>query len=300
MAGLFDEGGGGGGSSGGAGIGGLLKGKTFGLPTPLVIVAGILFVWWYLDKKKSTATTAATTASAAAPGSTGSLTPQQYAAEYEANTPTGAASAAWFPGSANESPYGGSVATTTGVAGPPTLSTISPQSGPATGGGTAIISGTNFTGTTAVSFNGVPASFSVSNTGTIFCTIPPDQNASGGDTVQITVVNSQGSVTGLNFAYAKTATTTAATPSPTPTTAPPTTPYEGEKPEGGGYYTASQKVVGRTGRTFLYVNTPQELAQIPPTKVYVQPVPGEFVLASSVPAADRPTTGQTPVWVLAT
>ena len=43
------------------------------------------------------------------------------------------------------------------VAGPPTVTSVSPNSGPAAGGTSVTITGTNFTGATAVTFGGTAA-----------------------------------------------------------------------------------------------------------------------------------------------
>jgi len=231
MAGLFDEprheGG------GGHGLAGVLSGKILGLPAPLVLLLGAAAVWIYESRKTSTASTS----SVVTPGATGSLTPQQYAQEYAAAGGTATATQAWY--NDNASPYGGSTATATTPEAAPVLNTISPATGPATGGGTAIISGSNFAGTTAVSFGGVPASFSVSNTGTIFATIPAAKstgNAGGTQTVQVTVVNPIGSTTGLDFTYTASTPATGAThapvhttPGPAPSSAPPSTPAKTPK-----------------------------------------------------------------------
>ena len=69
---------------------------------------------------------------------------------------------------------GGSATTTyTYVTPAPTLATVDPTSGTTAGGTTVTITGTNFTGTTAVTFGGVPAaSFTVVNATTITAVTP--------------------------------------------------------------------------------------------------------------------------------
>ena len=54
---------------------------------------------------------------------------------------------------------------------PPTITSFTPSSGPA--GTSVTITGTNFTGATAVTFNGVSASFTVSSDTAIQATVPP-------------------------------------------------------------------------------------------------------------------------------
>src|SRR5438093_1731781 len=71
----------------------------------------------------------------------------------------------------NLSPYS-NVASATTAAGPspPTITSFTPTSGPV--GTSVTISGTNFTGATAVAFNGVSASFTVSSATAIQATVP--------------------------------------------------------------------------------------------------------------------------------
>jgi len=71
---------------------------------------------------------------------------------------------------------------------PPTVTGISPSSGPAGGGASVTIIGTGFTGVTAVNFGTVPAtSYTVVNPTTITATTPP-----GAGAVDVTVVTSAG------------------------------------------------------------------------------------------------------------
>ena len=75
-------------------------------------------------------------------------------------------------------PEGTSPATTadlyTYVAAPPTVSSVSPPSGPAAGGTVVTLTGASFTGATTVSFGGTPAStFTVNSAGSLTATAPP-------------------------------------------------------------------------------------------------------------------------------
>jgi hypothetical protein len=88
---------------------------------------------------------------------------------------------------------GGSASTTSSnqyvYADTPVVSGISPSSGPNSGGTTVTISGSNFTGATAVSFRTIPAtSFTVENDTTIIATAPPWTDG----TFDVTVTNPAG------------------------------------------------------------------------------------------------------------
>ena len=91
-------------------------------------------------------------------------------------------------------PVGTSVARTldhftyTGAAPPPTVTSISPTSGPTAGGTSVAIMGTNFTGATAVKFGTATATFTVNSATSITATSP----AGSAGTVDITVTTSAG------------------------------------------------------------------------------------------------------------
>ncbi|HEV7133407.1 MAG TPA: IPT/TIG domain-containing protein [Gaiellaceae bacterium] len=78
----------------------------------------------------------------------------------------------------------------------PRVTSVSPASGPASGGTTVTISGTGFTGATGVRFGTTPArSFTVAGSTSITAVSP----AAGGGTVDVTVANAGGaSTTGTN------------------------------------------------------------------------------------------------------
>ncbi len=107
-------------------------------------------------------------------------------------------------------------------AGEPTVSSLDPTSGPASGGTSVTISGSGFTGATAVEFGSTPAAtFDVSNDGTITATSP-----AGSGTVDVTVTAPQGTTsatcTADQFSYEAASPTPTPTPTPSPTTAPTT------------------------------------------------------------------------------
>jgi hypothetical protein len=92
-------------------------------------------------------------------------------------------------------PSGGPLVTTTRFTVTPTITSFAPASGPV--GTVVTINGTNFTGATAVSFNGVASStFTVNNSGTVTATVP-----AGAATGPITVTTPDGKATSAtNFA----------------------------------------------------------------------------------------------------
>ncbi len=97
----------------------------------------------------------------------------------------------------------------------PTVTGISPSSGPATGGTSVTITGTNLTGATSVTIGGASAtSVSVVNSTTITATTP--SGTPGARDVAVTTVGGTGTGTGL-FTYIAAPTVTGITPSSGPT-----------------------------------------------------------------------------------
>ncbi|MFF9783691.1 IPT/TIG domain-containing protein [Streptomyces nigrescens] len=76
----------------------------------------------------------------------------------------------------------------------PTLGTLSPTSGPASGGTAVTIPGTNFTTTQSVTFGATPAPFSVINDSTISAVTPP--GAAGATDVTVTTSGGSATATG--------------------------------------------------------------------------------------------------------
>lgn len=80
----------------------------------------------------------------------------------------------------------------------PTIGTIAPTSGPASGGTAVTITGTNLDSTDSVTFDGVPAPFSVVNTTTLSAVTPPGTVGA----VDVVVTNPAGSDTAVGgFTY---------------------------------------------------------------------------------------------------
>jgi hypothetical protein len=96
-----------------------------------------------------------------------------------------------------------------GLPGSPTVTSVTPGTGPTAGGNTVTITGTGFTGATGVTFGGVAAtSFMVVNDTTITTVVP---SGSTGGAVSVIVTTGVGS-NAANSLYAY-----VATPTPTPT-----------------------------------------------------------------------------------
>ena len=80
----------------------------------------------------------------------------------------------------------------------PTITTVSPDSGPTSGGTAVTITGTNFTETDSVTFDSVAAPFSVINATTLSAVTPPGTAG----TADVAVTNPAGSATAVDaFTY---------------------------------------------------------------------------------------------------
>ena len=104
-------------------------------------------------------------------------------------------------------PGSGPMLTTTRFTVTPAITSFAPPNG--VGGTGVTITGTNFTGATAVSFNGHPATFTVSNSGTVTTTVP-----AGATNGPITVTTLDGTATSAtNFTITSAPFSLGATPS---------------------------------------------------------------------------------------
>ncbi|MEP6908746.1 MAG: putative Ig domain-containing protein, partial [Pseudoxanthomonas sp.] len=114
-------------------------------------------------------------------------------------------------------PYTGSRAYSFTVAGPPAVTSITPTSGPTTGGSSVVISGTNFSGTTAVTFGATSATGFTVNSATQITAIAP----AGTGTVDVRVTNAGGTSNTSaadQFTYVARPAVTSITPSAGPAT----------------------------------------------------------------------------------
>ncbi|WP_280238965.1 IPT/TIG domain-containing protein [Nocardia abscessus] len=79
----------------------------------------------------------------------------------------------------------------------PTITSISPTSGPTTGGTSVTITGTGFTGPATVSFGGTATTFTIDSPTQITAIAP----AGSAGAVQVTVTNSDGTSNGVTYTY---------------------------------------------------------------------------------------------------
>jgi hypothetical protein len=96
----------------------------------------------------------------------------------------------------------------------PTLVSISPSSGPATGGTVVTLTGTGFTGASSVKFGATPAMFYFVLSDSLIVAIAPP----GTGTVPVTVTTAAGTSAGLPFTYVSVPALVAITPSSGPVT----------------------------------------------------------------------------------
>lgn len=80
----------------------------------------------------------------------------------------------------------------------PTLTSVTPSSGPPSGGTVVVLTGTGLTGATAVSFGGTPATLFTVNSDTQITVLTPAHSAG---TVQITVTTPGGTSNGVTYTY---------------------------------------------------------------------------------------------------
>jgi uncharacterized repeat protein (TIGR01451 family) len=125
-------------------------------------------------------------------------TPTQITATTPAHGQATVAVTITTPGDAATVP-GGFTYVPPGGGDPPTALSIAPASGTTAGGTSTVITGTNFTGATSVTFDGLAASFVVDNAGQITATTPPHV-ATGNVAVVITTPGGAASVPG-GFTY---------------------------------------------------------------------------------------------------
>jgi len=142
---------------------------------------------------------------------------------------------------------------------PPTVTSVTPASGPSSGGTSVVIAGTNLTGASAVSFGGTAATtFTVNNPSAITATAP----AHAAGAVDVTVTTAGGtSATGAGdqFTYIGPPTVTSVTPSSGPTAGGTSVTITGT-----GFTGASAVKFGTTAATTFTVNNPTQITATAP------------------------------------
>ncbi|MGW4327887.1 IPT/TIG domain-containing protein [Nocardia sp. NPDC004573] len=78
----------------------------------------------------------------------------------------------------------------------PTITSVSPTTGPSSGGNSVVITGTGFSGPTTVRFGGTATTFTLDSPTQITAIAPP-----GTGTVQVTVSNADGTSNGVPYTY---------------------------------------------------------------------------------------------------
>lgn len=143
----------------------------------------------------------------------------------------------------------------------PVITSISPSSGPTAGGTTVTITGTGFTGTTAVSFGGTAAtSFTVNSATQITATTP----ARSAGTVFVTVTATSGTsapTTASRFTYGNLPAITALNPSTGPTSGGTTVVITGS-----GFTGATAVTFGGTAATSFTVNSDTQITAVSPAR----------------------------------
>lgn len=138
----------------------------------------------------------------------------------------------------------------------PTISSLSPTSGP-TGGGTSVtISGANFTGATSVLFGGIAATgFTVTSANSIVATAP-----AGTGTVNVTVTTSAGTSAGTAFTYVALPTVTSLSPTSGPTAGGTSVVITGT-----GFSGTTSVLFGATSAVSFTVNSATQITAIAPS-----------------------------------
>lgn len=137
----------------------------------------------------------------------------------------------------------------------PTLTSATPSSGPAAGGTSVSLTGTRFTGTTAVRFGSTPAaSFTVVSDTHITAVAP-----AGSGTVQITVTGPGGTSNAVPYTYQAAPLVTALSPSQGPVNGGTTVTVTGS-----GFTGASAVLFGSVPATSFTVLSPTQLTAVTP------------------------------------
>lgn len=137
----------------------------------------------------------------------------------------------------------------------PTLAAVSPTSGPASGGTTVVLTGTNFAGASAVRFGTTAAtSFTIVSNTHISAVAP-----AGSGTVQVTVITPGGTSNGVSFGYAQTPVVSGASPHQGPLSGGNTVILTGV-----GLAGTTAVTFGATGAASFTVDSPTQITAVAP------------------------------------
>ncbi|WP_218022503.1 IPT/TIG domain-containing protein, partial [Nocardia amamiensis] len=137
----------------------------------------------------------------------------------------------------------------------PTITSISPTSGPTTGGNSVTITGTGFTGPLTVRFGSTATTFTV-NSSTQITAIAP---AGSAGTVQVTVTGFQGTSNGVSYTYIAVPSLSSISPNKGPTSGGTTVTLTGT-----GFTGATAVNFGSTPATSFTVNSDTQITATSP------------------------------------
>ncbi|WP_245560436.1 IPT/TIG domain-containing protein, partial [Nocardia asiatica] len=136
----------------------------------------------------------------------------------------------------------------------PTITSISPTAGPASGGNSVVITGSGFSGPLTVRFGNTATIFTVNSPTQITAIAPP-----GSGTVQVTVTGSGGTSNGVSYTYAGVPSLTSISPTTAPVTGGTTVVLTGT-----GLSTATAVNFGATPATSFVVNSDTQITAVVP------------------------------------
>ncbi len=175
----------------------------------------------------------------------------------------------------------------------PTVTGISPTSGPAAGATSVTVTGTGFIGATAVSFGPNPATSFTVDSGTQISAISP----AGSGTVDVRVTTPAGTsadTTADNFIYIPPVTTSTTTSTTTTTTVPPTTTTTTVPPTTTSSTTSTSTVPATTTTTSAPTTTTAPPTTVAPTTTTAPPTTTTSPSTTAPPTTVAPTTTTSP------
>lgn len=157
-------------------------------------------------------------------------------------------------------PFGASNPLTFTYEAPPTISSLSPASGPMAGGTNVVITGTGFVSATSVRFGSTPAPSFVVNSATQISA----QSPSGVASVNVTVISPNGTSNGVEFTYLGAPTLTTVSPSSGPRSGGGTVTLTGRS-----FTPASTAFFGATSAATTFISSSQ-LSVVVPASAFAQ------------------------------